>query len=73
MSRLTLDVKVAARTVVRARFVSVLAVIASALGIGVTTAMFNTFNGVLLSRRYASTTCFRAAHGATPSRISSLA
>src|SRR5580765_2625975 len=49
MSRLTLDLKVAARTVVRARFVSVLAVIAFALGIGVTTAVFSIFNGVLLA------------------------
>ena len=49
MSRLTLDLKVAARTAVRARFVSVLAVIAFALGIGVTTAVFSIFNGVLLA------------------------
>src|SRR5215212_1462906 len=49
MSRLTLDVRVAARTVARARFVSALAVIAFALGIGVTTAVFSIFNGVLLA------------------------
>ena len=49
MSRLTQDLKVAARTVVRARFVSVLAVIAFALGIGVTTAVFSIFDGVLLA------------------------
>src|ERR1700750_1654414 len=49
MSRLILDLKVAARTVVRARFVSVLAVIAFALGIGITTAVFSIFNGVLLT------------------------
>src|SRR6185295_19824327 len=49
MSRLTLDLKVAARTAVRARFVSVLAVVAFALGIGVTTAVFSIFNGVLLA------------------------
>src|SRR5438128_10423788 len=49
MSRLLLDLKVAARTAVRARFVSVLAVIAFALGIGVTTAVFSIFNGVLLA------------------------
>jgi putative ABC transport system permease protein len=49
MSRLSLDLKVAARTAVRARFVSILAVIAFALGIGVTTAVFSIFNGVLLA------------------------
>jgi len=49
MSRLIQDLKVAARTAVRARFVSVLAVIAFALGIGVTTAVFSIFNGVLLA------------------------
>ena len=48
MARLILDLKVAARTAVRARFVSVLAVIAFALGIGITTAVFSIFNGVLL-------------------------
>jgi putative ABC transport system permease protein len=49
MSQRLLDLKVAARTVVRARFVSVLAVIAFALGIGITTAVFSIFNGVLLA------------------------
>ena len=49
MSRLLLDLKVAARSVVRARFVSALAVLAFALGIGVTTAVFSIFNGVLLT------------------------
>src|SRR5262245_21051143 len=49
MRRLSLDLKVAARTVLRARFVSVLAVVAFALGIGVTTAVFSIFNGVLLA------------------------
>ena len=49
MSRLTQDLKVAARTAVRARFVSVLAIVAFALGIGVTTAVFSIFNGVLLA------------------------
>src|ERR671922_1677769 len=49
MSRLMLDFKVAARSVVRARFVSALAVVAFALGIGVTTAVFSIFNGVLLA------------------------
>jgi len=46
--RLLHDVKVAVRTAVRARFISALAVIAFALGIGVTTAVFSIFNGVLL-------------------------
>src|SRR3954468_17240870 len=46
--RLAHDLKIAVRTAVRARFVSVLAVIAFALGIGVTTAVFSIFNGVLL-------------------------
>jgi putative ABC transport system permease protein len=48
MSRVLLDLKVAVRTLVRARFVSVLAIVAFALGIGVTTAVFSIFNGVLL-------------------------
>src|SRR3954470_14656853 len=48
MSRLALDIKVALRTLVRARFVSLLAIAAFALGIGVTTAVFSIFNGVLL-------------------------
>jgi hypothetical protein len=48
MSRVLLDLKVAARSVMRARFVSALAVVAFALGIGVTTAVFSIFNGVLL-------------------------
>jgi putative ABC transport system permease protein len=46
--RLLVDIKVAARTALRSRFVSVLAVVAFALGIGVTTAVFSIFNGVLL-------------------------
>src|SRR5215470_14926960 len=49
MSRLLMDLKVAARSVMRARFVSALAVVAFALGIGVTTAVFSIFNGVLLA------------------------
>src|SRR5439155_17749152 len=48
MSRLSLDLKAAIRTVTRARFVSALAIVAFALGIGVTTAVFSIFNGVLL-------------------------
>src|SRR4051812_50030441 len=46
--RLLQDVRIAVRTALRSRFVSVLAVIAFALGIGVTTAVFSIFNGVLL-------------------------
>jgi len=48
MSRLLLDLRVAGRALVRSRFVSVLAIVAFALGIGVTTAVFSIFNGVLL-------------------------
>jgi putative ABC transport system permease protein len=49
MPRLMLDVKSAVRTLVRSRFVSALAIAAFALGIGVTTAVFSIFNGVLLA------------------------
>jgi putative ABC transport system permease protein len=49
MSRLALDLKAALRSLVRSRFVSTLAVIAFMLGIGVTTAVFSIFNGVLLA------------------------
>src|SRR5262245_30849662 len=49
MSRFALDLKVAFRSVTRARFVSLLAVVAFAQGIGVTTAVFSIFNGVLLA------------------------
>src|SRR5437762_10673047 len=48
MSRLILDVKAAVRAALRTRFVSGLAVVAFALGIGVTTAVFSIFNSVLL-------------------------
>jgi len=48
MPRLGHDIKIAARSLLRTRFVSILAVIAFALGIGVTTAVFSIFNGVLL-------------------------
>jgi putative ABC transport system permease protein len=48
MSNLVMDMKVALRTIRRSRFVSVLAIIAFALGIGVTTAVFSIFNAVLL-------------------------
>jgi putative ABC transport system permease protein len=43
-----LEIKSAGRTLVRSRFVSVLAIVAFALGIGITTAVFSIFNGVLL-------------------------
>src|SRR5262245_35195513 len=49
MSNIGLDLRIAARAVFRARFISTLAVIAFALGIGVTTAVFSIFNGVLLA------------------------
>jgi predicted permease len=43
------DVRVAGRTLIRSRFISGLAIGAFALGIGVTTAVFSIFNGVLLA------------------------
>jgi predicted permease len=49
MSRFAHDLRVAGRALVRARFVSILALIAFALGIGVTTAVFSIFNAVLLT------------------------
>jgi hypothetical protein len=48
MSRLTQDFRYAARFLLRGRFVSILAVVAFALGIGITTAVFSIFNAVLL-------------------------
>jgi putative ABC transport system permease protein len=48
MRRLGQDLRFAARTFVRGRSVTVLAVVAFALGIGVTTAVFSIFNSVLL-------------------------
>lgn len=48
MRRLAFDLVVALRTLRRSHFVSALAVIAFALGIGVTTAVFSIFNSVLL-------------------------
>ena len=48
MKRLLMDIKFAIRAIIRSRFVSVLAVVAFALGLGVTTAVFSLFNGVLL-------------------------
>ena len=49
MGRLGHDFRYAARTAVRAPSVAILAVLAFALGIGVTTAVFSIFNGVLLA------------------------
>ena len=43
------DLRFAIRTAVRTRSVSILAILAFALGIGVTTAVFSIFNGVLLA------------------------
>ena len=48
MGRLGQDLRFAVRTAVRTRSVSILAIVAFALGIGVTTAVFSIFNGVLL-------------------------
>jgi putative ABC transport system permease protein len=48
MGRLVNDVRQAVRVSLRAPFVSVLAVVAFALGIGVSTAVFSVFSGVLL-------------------------
>ena len=48
MSRLVQEVRFAARTLIRSRFVTGLAILAFALGIGVTSAVFSIFNGVLL-------------------------
>jgi putative ABC transport system permease protein len=49
MSRLLRDIRYAFRTMLGGRFVTVLALLAFALGIGVTTAVFTIFNGVLLT------------------------
>jgi putative ABC transport system permease protein len=49
VSRLMGDLRAAIRTVIRNRWVSGVAVAALALGIGVTTAVFSIFNGVLLA------------------------
>jgi len=48
MSKLIQDLRFAVRTLTRARFVTALAVLAFALGIGVTSAVFSIFSGVLL-------------------------
>jgi len=49
MGRLGQDVRFAVRTAIRARSMSALAILAFALGIGVTTAVFSIFSGVLLA------------------------
>jgi putative ABC transport system permease protein len=49
MSRLLHDVRLAFRSLRRKRFVSILAVTAFALGIGITTAVFTIFNSVILA------------------------
>jgi predicted permease len=48
MERLLLDMRFALRSILHSRFVSGLAVVAFALGLGVTTTVFSIFNGVLL-------------------------
>ncbi len=48
MSRLGQDVRFAVRTMIRTKSMAILAILAFALGIGVTTAVFSIFNGVLL-------------------------
>ena len=49
MSRLGQDLRFAVRTAIRSRSVAGLAILAFALGIGVTTAVFSIFSGVLLA------------------------
>jgi putative ABC transport system permease protein len=49
MGRLGQDIRYAARTAFRTRSVAILAILAFALGIGVTTAVFSIFNSVLLA------------------------
>lgn len=49
MHHLIGDIRVAIRALLRARFVSILALTAFALGIGITTAVFSIFNSVLLA------------------------
>ena len=48
MATLLRDLRFGLRTLTRARFVTALAILAFALGIGVTSAVFSIFNGVLL-------------------------
>ncbi len=49
MGRLVHDLRYAVRAATRSKSVSILAILAFALGIGVTTAVFSIFNGVLLT------------------------
>jgi putative ABC transport system permease protein len=49
MGRLGQDIRYAVRTAIRTPSVSILAILAFALGIGVTSAVFSIFNGVLLA------------------------
>jgi putative ABC transport system permease protein len=49
MANAVWTIKVAIRSIVKARFVSILTILAFALGIGVTTAVFSIFNGVLIA------------------------
>jgi putative ABC transport system permease protein len=49
MGRAAQDLRYAVRTALRTRSVAILAIVAFALGIGVTTAVFSIFNGVLLA------------------------
>src|SRR4051812_27770219 len=49
MGRVAQDIRYAVRTAIRTPSVSILAILAFALGIGVTTAVFSIFNGVLLA------------------------
>ena len=49
MGRAVQDLRYAFRTALRTRSVAILAIVAFALGIGVTTAVFSIFNGVLLA------------------------
>jgi putative ABC transport system permease protein len=49
MTKLRQDIRYAVRSATRQKFVSLMAVVAFALGIGITTAVFSIFNGVLLT------------------------
>ena len=49
MGKLGQDIRYGARTAVRSKSVAILAILAFALGIGVTSAVFSIFNGVLLA------------------------
>ena len=49
MTKLGQDIRYALRSAVRQKFVSLMGIVAFALGIGITTAVFSIFNGVLLT------------------------